>query len=152
MDDNYWMRRALELAQIGKYAGEIPVGAVIVLGDQLISEAHNEKETLFDATAHAEILAIKRASESLKRWRLSDCTLYVTLEPCHMCTGAIISSRIGRLVYGATDIKAGGIESTYQLKNTKHFNHYPNMTSGILQDECSQVLKDFFQELRMMKG
>lgn len=152
MDDNYWMRRALELAEQAKYLQEIPVGAIIICDNQIIAEAFNEKERKTDATAHAEVLAIQRASQRLGRWRLSDCTLYVTLEPCFMCVGAVISSRIGRLVYGTPDSKAGAVESTYKLLETKHFNHYPKVESGPLKEECSQLLKDFFQNLRAMKS
>src|SRR5687767_8405910 len=138
MDDNYWMRRALELAEQAKYLQEIPVGAVITLDNQIVAEAFNEKEQKTDSTAHAEILAIQRASQRLGRWRLNDCTLYVTLEPCFMCVGAVISARIGRLVYGTPDLKAGAVESTYKLSETKHFNHYPKIESGTLREECSQ--------------
>lgn len=152
MDDNYWMRRALELAEQAKYLQEIPVGAIVICDNQIISEAFNEKERKTDATAHAEVLAIQRASQRLGRWRLSDCTLYVTLEPCFMCVGAIISSRIGRLVYGTPDSKAGAVESTYKLLETKHFNHYPKVDSGLLKDECALLLKDFFHNLRAMKS
>lgn len=151
IDDTYWMRRALELAQAAKYKQEIPVGAMVILDGQIVSEAHNEKETHQDSTQHAEILAIQRASQRLGRWRLNDCTLYVTLEPCLMCVGAIVNSRLGRLVYGARDEKAGAVESTYKLQETKHFNHYPKIESGLLSDECSLILKDFFQELRLLK-
>jgi tRNA(adenine34) deaminase len=150
--DEYWMTRALELASMAKYIGEIPVGAVITLGSQLVSEAHNEKEQNSDATAHAEVLAIQRASKSLGRWRLKDCTLYVTLEPCLMCVGAVISARLDRLVYGALDKKAGAVESTYKLSDTTHFNHYPKLTSGVLAEKSGLIIKEFFQDLRLKKS
>ncbi len=153
MDINheYWMARALEMAEKAKYLGEIPVGAVIVENGQLISEAFNEKEQNADATAHAEVLAIQRASEKLGRWRLSGCTMYVTLEPCFMCLGAIISARLDHVVYGALDKKAGAVESTYQLSKTTHFNHYPELTAGVLADKSSVIIKDFFRDLRDKK-
>jgi tRNA(adenine34) deaminase len=150
--DEYWMARALELAQMARYIGEIPVGAVVTLGSQLVAEAHNEKEQNSDATAHAEVLAIQRASKSLGRWRLKDCTLYVTLEPCLMCVGAVISARLDRLVYGALDKKAGAVESTFKLSDTTHFNHYPQLTSGILAEQSGKIIKEFFQELRIRKS
>jgi tRNA(adenine34) deaminase len=150
--DEYWMARALEMAEKAKYLGEIPVGAVITLDNRLIAEAHNEKEQNSDATAHAEVLVIQRASKELGRWRLKDCTMYVTLEPCLMCLGAVISARLDRLVYGALDKKAGAVESTYKLSETTHFNHYPKLTSGVLSDKSGLVIKQFFQELRERKG
>ncbi|MES2770238.1 MAG: tRNA adenosine(34) deaminase TadA [Bdellovibrionota bacterium] len=150
--DEYWMARALEMAEKAKYLGEIPVGAVIISGDQLVAEAYNEKEQNADSTAHAEVLVIQRASKELKRWRLSECTMYVTLEPCLMCLGAVISSRVDRLVYGALDKKAGAVESIYKFAETTHFNHYPKLTSGVLADQSSQLIKNFFLELRNKKS
>lgn len=150
--DEYWMARALEMAEKAKYLGEIPVGAVIVQGDQLVSEAFNEKEQNFDSTAHAEVLVIQRASKELGRWRLSGCTMYVTLEPCLMCLGAIISARVDRLVYGALDKKAGAVESTYKLSETTHFNHYPKLTSGVLGEKSGIIIKEFFHDLRQKKS
>lgn len=149
--DDYWMARALEMAQKAKYLGEIPVGAVITLDNRLIAEAHNEKEQNSDATAHAEVLVIQRASKELGRWRLKDCTMYVTLEPCLMCLGAVISARLDRLVYGALDKKAGAVESTYKFSETTHFNHYPKLTSGVLAEKSGVIIKEFFQELRSRK-
>jgi tRNA(adenine34) deaminase len=149
--DEYWMSRALEMAQQAKHIGEIPVGVVIISDGQIVSEAFNEKEQNADATAHAEILAIQRASKRMGRWRLHGCTMYVTLEPCLMCLGAIISARLDRLVYGALDKKAGAVESTYNLSETNHFNHYPKLASGVLSQECSHIIKNFFEELRLKK-
>lgn len=150
--DEYWMARALEMAEKAKYLGEIPVGAVIIHEDQVVAEAFNEKEQNLDSTAHAEVLAVQRASKALGRWRLSGCTMYVTLEPCLMCLGAIISSRVDRLVYGALDKKAGAVESTYKLSETTHFNHYPKLTSGVLGEKSSMIIKNFFRELRESKS
>jgi tRNA(adenine34) deaminase len=149
--DEYWMERALEMAARARHLGEIPVGAVVALGDRLISEAYNEKEQNFDSTAHAEILAIQRAGKELGQWRLKDCTLYVTLEPCLMCVGAVIASRVDRLVYGALDKKAGAVESTFKLAETTHFNHYPKISSGVLAEKSGLIIKEFFQELRLKK-
>lgn len=155
--NEYWMARALELAQQAKYQGEIPIGAVIVQKsesgyyDQIIAESFNKKEQNTDATAHAEILAIQEASQRLGRWRLSDCNLYVTLEPCLMCLGAIVAARFDRLVFGAWDKKAGAVISTYNFEKTTHFNHYPKIQAGLLEQECSQILKDFFEELRVLR-
>lgn len=150
------MKRALELAQKGAYLGEIPVGAVITRSvgrseEELIAEAHNEKESLKDPIAHAEILAIQKACKALDSWRLKDCTLYVTLEPCFMCLGAIIASRLDRIVLGARDPKAGAIVSTYQLEETTHFNHYPRVELDVLEYESSTLLKNFFSNLRESK-
>lgn len=151
-NDEYWMARALEMAEKAKYLGEIPVGAVIVENNQLVAEAYNEKEQNFDSTAHAEVLAIQRASKALGKWRLSGCTMYVTLEPCLMCLGAVISSRVDRLVYGALDKKAGAVESTYKFAETTHFNHYPKLSSGVLGEKSSLIIKEFFQDLRSRKN
>lgn len=146
--DEYWMQRALELARAAGEKGEIPVGAVVVHEGELVAEAANFKEINQDPLGHAEILAIRRASEKLGRWRLSGCTLYVTLEPCAMCAGAIIHSRIDRVVYGATDPKAGAVHSLYQLLSDPRLNHSPTVHSGVLATQASDLLKTFFQKLR----
>lgn len=146
--DELWMRRALELAAASARLGEIPVGAVIVEGDQIVAEAGNLKEANQDPLGHAEVIAIRRAAEKLGRWRLSGCTLYVTLEPCTMCAGAIIHSRLDRVVYAAIDPKAGAIESLYKILADPRLNHSPRVDSGILRDEASLQLKTFFRELR----
>ncbi len=161
LTDEYWMQRALEMAQRGAHIGEIPVGAVIIRARtepqeltqsaELITEAHNEKELQIDPTAHAEVLAIQRATKYLQNWRLTGCTLYVTLEPCIMCLGAIIAARFDRVVIGARDLKAGAIISTYKFLETTHFNHYPKIQMDILQEPCSEILKNFFQNLRQNK-
>ena len=146
--DEYWMQRALELARAAGEKGEIPVGAVVVHEGELVAEAANLKEVNQDPLGHAEILAIRRASEKLGRWRLSGCTLYVTLEPCAMCAGAIIHSRIDRVVYGATDPKAGAVQSLYQLLSDPRLHHSPVVHSGVLASQASELLKSFFQKLR----
>lgn len=141
------MRRALELAAEAAAEGEVPVGAVIVKGDQLISVGRNRRELGKNALAHAEIEAINGACEALGGWRLSGCTLYVTLEPCPMCAGAIINARLDRVVYGATDPKAGSCGSLTNLFELP-YNHRPELTSGVLQEECAMLLQAFFRQLR----
>lgn len=146
--DEFWMQRALDLARAAGEKGEIPIGAVVVYEGELVSEAANLKEANQDPLGHAEILAIRQASEKLGRWRLSGCTLYVTLEPCAMCAGAIIHARIDRVVYAATDPKAGAVRSLYQLLSDSRLNHSPVVHSGILEEQASEMLKAFFQRLR----
>lgn len=145
--DTHWMHLALEEAKKAAALGEIPVGAVIVRGQQLIARAHNRRELDQDALAHAEILCIRQACQALHSWRLSGCELFVTLEPCPMCSGAIINSRLDRVVYGAKDPKAGCAGSVADLF-VMPFNHTPIVRSGILQEECAAVLSSFFTELR----
>lgn len=151
--DERFMRRALELAAEAGLKGEIPIGAVIVFdkggGDlAVVSEAANLKETNADPLGHAEVLAIRAAAEKLGRWRLTGCTLYVTLEPCTMCSGAIIHSRLDRVVYAATDPKAGAVHSLYQILGDSRLNHTPVVTAGVLAEESSLLLKDFFKARR----
>lgn len=143
--DEQYMEMALALARQAAANGEVPIGAIIVT-DQgfLASQAFNERETLPSPTAHAEILALERAAKELGKWRLSDCTLYVTIEPCPMCAGALVNSRLKRLVYGAKDPKAGAVESLFQLLNDKRLNHRVEVTSGVKEQDCSQIIKDFF--------
>lgn len=142
------MRRALLLAQKAADLGEVPVGALIVHNSQVISEAYNFRENSKVATQHAELVALESACKALGRWRLSGCTLYVTLEPCLMCAGAIILSRVDRVVYGATDPKAGAVRSLYQVLEDNRLNHRPEVTAGILADECSSILSEFFKKRR----
>ena len=142
------MKRAIELANRAAAMEEVPVGAVVYRGNEIVAEAHNNRESSADPTGHAELLAIRLASEKLDSWRLNDCSLAVTLEPCPMCAGAIVNSRIGRVVYGATDPKAGACESLYEITSDDRLNHQVNMVSGVLADECSKLLKDFFKERR----
>ena len=146
--DEEIMLLAIGEAKKAAEMGEVPVGAVIIdEKGEVIAKAHNLRETENRPTAHAEILAIEEAARIKKSWRLSDCTLYVTLEPCPMCAGAIINSRISRVVYGAFDPKAGSCSSVINLFELP-YNHKPEISSGILQDECSQILSNFFKKLR----
>lgn len=145
--DVYWMQKALQQARKAAALGEIPVGAVIVRGNELIACAHNRRELDQDALAHAEVLCIREACRKLGSWRLGGCELYVTLEPCPMCSGAIINSRLDRVVYGAKDDKAGCAGSVADLF-VMPFNHTPIVRSGILESECAELLTSFFQGLR----
>lgn len=145
--DVYWMQKALQQARKAAALGEIPVGAVIVRGNELIACAHNRRELDQDALAHAEMLCIREACRKLGSWRLGGCELYVTLEPCPMCSGAIINSRLDRVVYGAKDDKAGCAGSVADLF-VMPFNHTPIVRSGILESECAELLTSFFQGLR----
>ncbi len=146
--DESMMARALDLAREAKNLGEVPVGALVVRGDHILAQAYNLRETLSDPTAHAERLALAWAGRSLGTWRLEDCVLYVTLEPCVMCAGAIVLSRIKRLVYGAADPKAGGCASLYRLVSDPRLNHRCEITAGVLAAPCGDLLKEFFQERR----
>ena len=145
------MREALAEADIAESLGEVPIGAVIVLDGQIIGRGHNLRETSQDPTTHAEIIAIRQAAKQLKSWRLLDCTLYVTLEPCVMCMGAIILARIPQLVFGCRDPKAGAVGSIYNLAEDERFNHQVKVREGVLQQECSTQLSHFFQSLREQK-
>jgi tRNA(adenine34) deaminase len=146
--DEAMMARALELAREAASMGEVPVGALVVRDGRILSQAHNLRETLSDPTAHAERLALEWAGAVLSSWRLEGCVLYVTLEPCAMCAGAIVQSRIERLVYGATDPKAGACESLYQIVSDPRLNHQARIKRGVLAAECGEVLRGFFQERR----
>jgi len=149
--DRAMMMRALELAAEARNLGEVPVGALVVCSGRIISQAYNLRETLRDPTAHAERLALTWAGRALGTWRLDGCILYVTLEPCAMCAGAVVLSRIGRLVYGATDPKAGACESLYRLASDPRLNHRPEITAGVLAAECGEILTEFFQERRRFR-
>lgn len=151
MDEKY-MKLALKEAYKAKEIDEVPIGAVIVKDNKVIARAHNLREKKQVSTAHAEILAIEKACRKIGSWRLEECTLYVTLEPCAMCTGATILSRLKHVVYGAKDPKGGCIESCVELYQQQGFNHYPTFKSGVLEAECAQLLKDFFKEKRVKKG
>lgn len=150
MTDRDWMQRALEAAAEAAAESEVPVGAVIVKGDQLISVGRNRRELQKNALAHAEIEAINAACRALGGWRLSGCTLYVTLEPCPMCAGAIINARLDRVVYGTADPKAGSCGSLTNLFDLP-YNHQPELTGGVLQEECAALLQDFFRQLRVKR-
>jgi tRNA(adenine34) deaminase len=145
------MRRAIELAREAAAIGEVPVGAVVYKGSTIIAEAYNLREKLTDPVGHAELLAISEAGKSLGTWRLNNCSLAVTLEPCPMCAGAIINARIGRVVYGAVDPKAGACESLYRIPTDSRLNHKSEVVNGVLAQECGQLLKDFFKQRREAK-
>ena len=147
MEDEKWMRLALEQARHAAEMGEVPVGAVIVKDGEVVATAYNTRETEKNAVHHAELLAIDRACARLGGWRLWQCDLYVTLEPCPMCAGAIINSRLKRVVYGARDAKAGCCGSVVDLFSLG-FNHRPALESGVLEEECTELLQSFFEELR----
>jgi tRNA(adenine34) deaminase len=149
MDEAY-MRRALAEAEQALAENEVPVGAVIVHQDRVIASAHNQREQLRDPTAHAEMIAITQAAESLGSWRLEGCCLYVTLEPCPMCAGAILQSRMPRIVFGATDPKAGAVCSLYQLLQDSRLNHQTQATGGVLAEACGGILSSFFRSQRRL--
>lgn len=146
--DEYYMQLAIEEAKKAAARGEIPIGAVLVAGGEVISAAHNMRETWHDATAHAEMIAIIEACALLERWRLNDATMYVTVEPCPMCAGAIVNSRIKRLVYGCPDVKAGAAESIFNVVSNPNLNHTVEVTSGVCEEECAAVIKNFFKKRR----
>jgi tRNA(adenine34) deaminase len=148
MEDREAMAVALDEARTAAAHGDVPIGAVIVRDGAIVARRHNEREVRQDPTAHAEVLAIRDVAEELGRWRLDDCTLYVTLEPCVMCAGAIVNARIARLVYGAADLKAGATASLYNVCADPRLNHNPPVTHGVLADECAALLTGFFADLR----
>lgn len=148
MDDELLMRRALLEAKKAYLKGEVPVGAIIVADGQIVARAHNRKEELQDPTAHAEMLAIREAASRLRSWRLLGATMYVTLEPCAMCAGALVLARVERLVYGAPDPKTGAAGSVTDLVRNEVLNHQLEVTSGVLREECSALLQQFFTDLR----
>lgn len=150
-DDAYYMNIALEEAKKARALQEVPIGAIVVWKDEIIARAYNLRETDQNAVAHAELLAIREACEVLGTWRLEEATLYVTLEPCPMCSGAIINSRIKRVVFGAHDPKAGCAGTFMNLLQDERFNHQSEVTSGVLQEECGGILTAFFKELRERK-
>lgn len=147
---DFWMRAALDLASQAFEEGEVPVGAVIVLGDRIIGTGYNQREQLCDPTAHAEMIAITQAAEELRSWRLTDCTLYCTLEPCPMCAGAIVQARIPTVIYGTTDPKAGACHSLFQITNDTRLNHRAVALGGVLQEECRAMLQSFFAQQRAL--
>lgn len=148
--DEQFMTAALELAQEAGRQGEVPIGCVVTLGDEIVGRGRNGRETGKNALHHAELLAIDDACRSLGGWRLWQCRLYVTLEPCPMCAGAIINARIPTVVYGARDPKAGSVDSLVRLFDLG-YNHRPEVISGVLEDQCAALLKDFFRQLRQQK-
>lgn len=149
--DRMFMGQALEEAKKAALLGEVPIGAVLVYEGEVIARAHNLRETTQNATTHAELMVIQEACKKLGSWRLEQTTLYVTLEPCPMCAGAILQSRVPRVVYGARDMKAGCVDSLYHLLNDARFNHECEVTEGIMAEDCGQILTDFFRALRERK-
>ena len=150
IDYERWMQVAIEQARRGEELGDVPIGAVIVRQDALVAAAHNRRIIDRDPTAHAEMLAIQQAARALGDWRLIDCTLVVTLEPCSMCAGAIVLARIPRLVFGATDEKAGAVATLYNLCTDPRLNHQVEVTAGLLADQCSSLLTEFFRKQRAL--
>lgn len=151
LNDVQYMRMALREAIKAYQQGEIPIGAVLVNNEdgEVIASGYNLRERTMDATAHAEMEAIRNGCHVLKRWRLSGCTLYVTIEPCAMCAGALVNSRIDRLVYGSNESKFGAVESIFNVVNHKILNHRMEVTAGVLEDECKQLMKSFFSMRRL---
>ncbi len=146
----YFMKMALDEAELAMREDEVPIGAVIVQDDRVIARAHNQREQLHDPTAHAEMIAITQAAEAVGSWRLTGCTLYVTLEPCPMCAGAILQARLPQLIYGAADPKAGAVETLYRLLADPRMNHQTEVLAGLLGVECGKLLSDFFAEQRRL--
>jgi tRNA(adenine34) deaminase len=151
-DPNDWMRQAIDLAREAMSIGEVPIGCVIVHDPtgNVIGRGYNRRETDRDPTAHAEVLAMREAGKALGHWRLVDCTLVVTLEPCPMCAGAIVNARVPRLVYGCDDPKAGAVRTLYQVCNDDRLNHRVEVRAGILADECAELLRSFFRQQRAL--
>jgi len=147
-DDDRFMQLAVEQAKIAEENGDVPIGAVIVHKDTIIAKAYNQRQQLQDPTAHAEIIALTQAAAALETWRLEGCTMYVTLEPCPMCAGALVLARIDRLVYGCDDPKTGAIKSLYNIVQDDRLNHKIDVTAGVLAEDCSKQLQNFFQKRR----
>ena len=147
-EDERFMRAAIKAAAIAEENGDVPIGAVIVYENQIIGKAYNQREQLQDPTAHAEIIALTQAAAAIGSWRLEGCTIYVTLEPCPMCAGALVLSRMDRLIFGCDDSKAGACKSLYNIVQDERLNHRLEVTSGVLREECSRLLQDFFQKRR----
>ncbi len=152
MNDFDFMGLALAQAQQAAVAGEVPIGAVLVFDGEVIAQAHNLRETDQDATAHAEMLVVREACRKLGRWRLSGTTMFVTIEPCPMCAGALVMSRIDRLVYGSPDFRAGAVESIFNVVQHPALNHRLMVTAGVRQEECAAVMQAFFRERRRFGG
>lgn len=151
MDDHYFMNQAIREAKVAEKHGEVPIGAVIVFRGEVIATGRNSREASQSATGHAEMLAIEEANQFLGSWRLEDCVMYVTLEPCPMCAGAIIQSRIPRVVYGAKDPKAGCAGTLMNLLQDNRFNHTAEVIPGIMEEECGTMLSHFFKQIRERK-
>ena len=148
-EDQKWMRLAIEQAQQAEYGGDVPIGAVVIDPDgTVIGTGHNEREALGDPTAHAEVVALRAAAKQRGSWRLDGCTLVVSLEPCTMCAGALVLARVDRLVYGATDPKAGAVGSLWDVVRDRRLNHRPEVVSGVLGEECGELLRAWFERRR----
>ena len=150
-DDERFMRLALDEARVAAAEGEVPIGAVVVCDGEVLARAHNRRETDRDPSAHAEFSAMTRAARLLGRWRLTGCTVYVTLEPCLMCAGLMVNARIDRCVFGAADPKGGATGTLYDVSHDARLNHEFEVTSGVLADECAQLLRAFFRERRRLR-
>ena len=146
--DDEWMRGALDEACAAAAQGEVPVGAIVVCDGVIVGRGHNQRESDRDPLAHAELLALRRAAAALDRWRLSGCTLYVTLEPCPMCAGAVVSARVARLVYGARDPRAGAAGTLYNIASDERLNHRAEVLGGVCADESASLLREFFAARR----
>ena len=146
-----YMKEALKEAKKAELIDEVPIGCVIVKDDKIIARGHNQRETNQSPIGHAEIIAINKASKKLKSWRLEGCDIYVTLEPCIMCSGAIIQSRISKVYYGASDPKGGALGSSINVLEAKNINHHPEVISGVMQEECSTIITNYFKQKRQSK-
>ena len=146
--DEKYMKEALKQAKVAGLLDEVPVGCVIVKDNKIIAKGYNKRETLKDPSAHAEIVAIRKAAKKLGDWQLVDCTIYVTIEPCIMCAGAIIQSRISKVVYGATDIRGGALGTSINVLDAQNINHHPQIIGGVLKDECTGIIKNYFKSKR----
>ncbi len=147
-DDHHYMSEALKRARQAADEGEVPVGAIVVCDGEIIADGFNRRETWQDPTAHAELIAVRRAAEELGSWRLCDCTVYVTLEPCPMCAGMLVNARVDRLVFGASDPKAGAVRSLFALSEDPRLNHRLEVRQGVKADECGEILTNFFRAIR----
>ena len=147
-EDRQFMKLAIEQAKVAEENDDVPIGAVIVHNSKIIGKAYNQREQLQDPTAHAEIIALTQAAAAIGSWRLEGCRMYVTLEPCPMCAGALVLSRMDRLIFGCNDSKAGACRSLYNIVQDERLNHRLEVTSGVLREECSRLLQDFFQKRR----
>ncbi|MCI0499698.1 MAG: tRNA adenosine(34) deaminase TadA [Planctomycetales bacterium] len=147
-DDERYMRLAIDQAFIAEENGDVPIGCVIVHQNRVIAKAYNQREQLHDPSAHAEIIALTQAAEHIGNWRLTGCTIYVTLEPCPMCAGALVLGRLDRLVYGTDDPKTGAVKSLYNIVQDPRLNHQLEVTGGLMQEECKKQLQDFFLRRR----
>ena len=151
-EDKRFMQAAIDAAEIAEENGDVPIGAVIVCENRIIARAYNQREQLSDPTAHAEIIALTQAAASFENWRLHGCTIYVTLEPCPMCAGALVLARLDRLVFGCEDPKTGACGSLYNIVEDKRLNHRLNVTSGVLAEECKEQLQNFFKQRRIQEN